>query len=191
MRPSKVGLIVTLLFTLPLVLGAAEVVFVFHGSTPTASVYDAGTLELIATPKVGIGASHAFGIGDPSEGGRFQKFYVVSRSVIVILDPDFSVLGNLFLSGSVATTPGAAAMSPDGSRLLVAAGDRVYLVDTAQDQIVAQLAPGFVPTSLAVLPDSDTAYVASSRSRLVRTIDLKSGELSELVRVLPAPPRRR
>ena len=167
---------------------AAEVVFVFHSSTPTASVYDAGTLELIATPKVGIGASHAFGIGDPSEGGRFQKFYVVSRSVIVILDPDFAVLGNLFLSGSVAPTPGAAAMSPDGSRLLVAAGDRVYLVDTVQDQIVAQLAPGFVPTSLAILPDSDTAYVASSRSRLVRTIDLKLGRLSELVRVLPAAP---
>ena len=51
MRPSKVGIIAALVFTLPLVLGAGEVVFVFHGSTPTASVYDAGTLELIATPE--------------------------------------------------------------------------------------------------------------------------------------------
>ena len=79
-------------------------------------------------------------------------------------------------------------MSPDGSRLLVAAGDRVYLVDTSQDQIVAEVAPGFAPTSLAVLPDSDTAYVASSGSTLVRTIDLKSGQLSELVRVLHTAP---
>ena len=68
------------------------------------------------------------------------------------------------------------------------AGDRVYLVDTSQDQIVAELAPGFVPTNLAVLPDSDTAYVASAGSTLVRTIDLKSSQLSELVRVLPAAP---
>ena len=188
MRPSKMGILIALMFTLPLVLGATEVVFVFDRSAPTASVYDAGSLELIASPRVGVGASHAFGIGDPGEGGRFEKFYVVSRLAIVILDPDFSVLGNLFLSGGVAATPGAAAMSPDGTRLLVAAGDRVYLVDTARDQIVGQLRPGFVPTSLAVLPDSDTAYVASSSSTLVRTIDLKSGELSELVRVLPAYP---
>ena len=188
MRPSKMGIIVALMFTLPLVLGAAEVVFVFDRSAPTASVYDAASLELIATPKVGIGAAHAFGIGDPGEGGRFEKFYVVSRSAIVLLNPDFSVRGNLFLSGIVPATAGAAAMSPDGTRLLVAAGDRVYLVDTAQDQIVGQLTPGFVPTSLAVLPDSDTAYVASSSSTLVRTIDLKSGELSELVRILPAAP---
>ena len=188
MRPSKMGIIVTLLLALPLTLAAAEVVFVFDRSAPTASVYDAGSLELIAKPKVGMGASHAFGVGDPREGGRFDKFYVVSRSAIVILDPDFSILGNLFLSGSVPATPGAADMSPDGSRLLVAAGDRVYLVDTSQDQIVAELAPGFVPTSLAVLPDSDTVYVASSGSTLVRTIDLKSGQLSDLVRVLPAAP---
>lgn len=188
MRPSKMGIIVTLLLALPLTLAAAEVVFVFDRSAPTASVYDAGSLELIAKPKVGMGASHAFGVGDPREGGRFDKFYVVSRSAIVILDPDFSILGNLFLSGTVPAAPGAADMSPDGGRLLVAAGDRVYLVDTSQDQIVAELAPGFAPTSLAVLPDSDTAYVASSRSTLVRTIDLKSGQLSELVRVLPAAP---
>ena len=188
MRLSKLGLLVALICTLPLVLGAAEVVFVFDRSATTASVYDAGSLELIASPRVGVGASHAFGIGDPSEGGRFEKFYVVTRLAIVILDPDFAVLGNLFLSGSVAVAPGAAAMSPDGTRLLVAAGDRVYLVDTTQDQIVGQLTPGFVPTSLAVLPDSDTAFVASSRSTMVRTIDLKSGELSELVRVLPAAP---
>ncbi len=128
MRPSKMGIIVALMFTLPLVLGAAEVVFVFDRSAPTASVYDAASLELIATPKVGIGAAHAFGIGDPGEGGRFEKFYVVSRSAIVLLNPDFSVRGNLFLSGIVPATAGAAAMSPDGTRLLVAAGDRVYLV---------------------------------------------------------------
>ena len=68
MRPSKMGIVVTLMFTLPLVLGAAEVVFVFDSSTPTAKVYDAGSLELIAAPRVGMGASHAFGIGDPGEG---------------------------------------------------------------------------------------------------------------------------
>ena len=69
MRPSKMGIIVTLLLALPLTLAAAEVVFVFDRSAPTASVYDAGSLELIAKPKVGMGASHAFGVGDPREGG--------------------------------------------------------------------------------------------------------------------------
>ena len=66
-----------LLILLPVVHGAPYV-FVFHGDTVTASVYDSETLELAGTPLVGQRASLAFGVTDKQAANAFEKFYVVT-----------------------------------------------------------------------------------------------------------------
>jgi hypothetical protein len=115
---------VAILLAAPARLAAASYLFVFDGASPTATVYDAQSLERLAAPVVGPRAAYAFGVPDPADVRRMAKFYVVNEGAVAILNADFSVRGNLFLPEPVARGSHAAALSPDGRRLLVAAGNR-------------------------------------------------------------------
>ncbi|MEX2301695.1 MAG: hypothetical protein WD733_12205 [Bryobacterales bacterium] len=179
---------VAILLAAPARLAAASYLFVFDGASPTATVYDAQNLERLASPLVGRRASYAFGVPDPGDVREIAKFYVVSENAIAILNADFSARANLFLPELLAPGSHAAALSPDGRRLLVAAGNSVYVIDTSNDKIAATLDPGFPPTQVAALPGSERAYVASTESRFLRVIDLTAGELLDTIAELPVAP---
>ena len=179
--------VIFLLSLLPVVHGAPYV-FVFHGDTVTASVYDSVTLELAGTPLVGRRASLAFGVTDKETANAFEKFYVVTHNSVVILNSDFSVRGTVFLEGTVPATQSAATLSPDGTRLLIASGDQVVILDTSDDTILASVELSSRPTGVAVDRRSNRAYIISSESRWVRVLDLESNQLEDLALEMPSLP---
>ena len=170
------------------VVNAAPYVFVFHGDTVTASVYDAETLELAGAPWVGRRASLAFGVRDKQASNAFEKFYVVTHNSVVILNSDFSVRGTVFLEGRAPTTQSAATLSTDGGRLLIASGDQVVILDTSNDSILASVELNSTPTGIAVDGRSNRAYIVSSGSRWVRILDLDTNQLEDLALEMPSLP---
>ena len=176
-----------LLGLLPTLRGAPYL-FVFHGDTVTASVYDSETLELVGSPTVGRRASLAFGVTDQKAPIAFAKFYVVTHNSVVILNGDFSVRGTVFLEGAVPATQSAATLSPDGTRLLIASGNQVVVLDTNDDSILASIELSSTPTGVAVDGRSNRAYIISSGSRSVRVLNLNSNELEDLALEMPSLP---
>ncbi|MCP5114204.1 MAG: hypothetical protein GY953_25525, partial [bacterium] len=150
---------------------AAERLFVFHGDEAYASVYDVGALNRVETVAVEPGAFAAFGVPAIS-GGSFEKFYVLSETAVVILDGSLSVRGRLTFPEPIRKGPNTAALSAEASRLVVIAGQKVYIVDTGKDSIVAELNPGFPPSGVVVRPGSGSAFLTSAESNLLGRIDL-------------------
>ena len=176
-----------LLSLLPVVHGAPYV-FVFHGDTVTASVYDSVTLELVGAPLVGRRASLAFGVTDKQAANAFEKFYVVTHNSVVILNSNFSVRGTVFLEARVPATQSAATLSANGTRLLIASGDQVVILDTSNDSILASVELSSRPTGVAVDGSSNRAYIISSESRWVRVLDLDTNQLEDLALEMPSLP---
>ena len=116
------------------------------------------------------------------------KFYIVTRNSVVILNSDFSVRRTVFLEGAVPATQSAATLSPDGTRLLIASGDQVVILDTSEDLILASVEVSFTPTGVAVDGRSNRAYIISSESRWVRVLDLDSNQLEDLALEMPSLP---
>ena len=164
------------LWTLPAVLSGAHLLFVFHGGAGTASVYNADTLELLGTPPVGPGAVRAFGVPDPVSQSAYLKLYVITNSSIVVLNPTppFSIRKTLPLDAPPPAGPQAAALSPDGRRLLVAAGSQVHVLNTTDldDTIAVSLPFPTTPSAVVVTPNSRRAYVMSAGSSVLRIIEL-------------------
>jgi uncharacterized protein (TIGR03437 family) len=180
-----------LLVLAPAAAQAANYAFVFHGAQSTVSIYDADTMQLVGSPSVGPGARRAFGAPDPSNPTQFLKFYVVTGNSVVVLNPQppFSVRATLPLSGSVPVSPNPAALSPDGQRLLVLAGDTVHVINTrdAVDTVNVSIPLPANPSAVSVTPNSRFAYVMSTESTIVRIIQL-SPAVQLLTLTVPLPP---
>ena len=147
---------------------------------------DPDSLHPLASIEVGMGASHAFGLADPANGGRFGKFYVVSPAAVSIFDAEFQILGKIFLEAPTSSPVAAASLAYDGRRLLIAAGKRLIVIDTAADQIIASPEPGFVVSSIAASGDNHIVYVMSARSGYVREFDLAANAFSSHAYLLPS-----
>ena len=78
-----------------LVATAADYAFVFHAGV-TASVFDAASLDLIATPNVGANARQAIGVPDPADPTSFVKIYIINDNAVRVLDaaPPFATIAN-------------------------------------------------------------------------------------------------
>ena len=109
----------------------------------------------------------------PTNQAGDVKYYVVGRSTIQILNGAFAQIGPTINLSQTAT---AAAMSPDGRRLLVVAGDlKVYNTETdtlVQPGQTGILDVGFNPEDIAISQDSRRAFVISSGAQRVTVIDL-------------------
>lgn len=164
------------LWLLPFSLSGANFVFVFHGSVPTISIYNADTMELLGTPTVGGGTVKAFGVPDPANPSQFLKFYLITPSTIVVLNPQppFSVRATLSLTGNLSPATNAAVLTPDGQKLLVAAGGQVHVVNTTDqtDAFSARIATPAAPFGIAVLPNSKRAYVSLQAFSNIEILDL-------------------
>jgi len=185
---GRLALLASAASTLP----AENYAFVFHGVQSTVSIYDADSMSLRGTPAVGPGARRAFGVPDPAAPTQFLKFYVVTTSSVVVLNPTapFNVRATLALAGTVPPgSPNPAALSPDGTKLLVAAGDTVHVINTrdAVDTVNLSIPMAQNPTGIVITPNSKHAYVMSNDSTIGRIIELLPG-VQLLSLTVPLPP---
>jgi uncharacterized protein (TIGR03437 family) len=111
-----------------------------------------------------------------------NKFYFIGRSgidTVVVTDASFAVIARRNL-GTGAT---AAALSPDGRRLVVLAGT-VQVLDTITDQVITQLDGGASPNDVSISRDSQRAFVTSQISGRLTSFDLNTfailGQLQNL-----------
>jgi uncharacterized protein (TIGR03437 family) len=124
-----------------------------------ASAFSADPLAFVGTINAAPRAFLAF--GNPAG----TRYYIITTTGVVVVDS----------SGAQVQTPlaipqpvTAAALSPDGHWLLVAAGDssagNLYLFDASGSTISQVAAPpvGADPSGVAVSPDSSRAFVATS-----------------------------
>lgn len=74
---------------------------------------------------------------------------------------------------SVASTPTALAVSPDGAQLYVTtkANNSVAVIDTQTKTVVANIRVGAAPTGIAVSPDGKFLYVTNGGSTTVSVVD--------------------
>ena len=158
------------------VLGAAKVatgagnVFVLPNASSTS-----GQVTVLGTDNFFVQTSFA---ASPSTFSVLavpagNKYYAISRA------PNDTVRiyeGSGFTQKAGALSLGqaeAAAMTPDGRRLLVAAGS-LHIIDVTTDAVIATLAVGNTPTDIAVSHDSSRAFVLSPASRTLTAVDLNS-----------------
>jgi hypothetical protein len=117
-----------------------------------------------------------------------SKYYFVSRSAsdtIVVVDGAF---GSVLRRIDLGVNAEAAAMTPDGSKLLVLAG-RLYIFNTATDQELTPLQPldlGTNPNRIVVNHESTRAFVLS-QNRLT-AVDLISSSVISPALGIPGSP---
>src|ERR1035438_6288113 len=111
-----------------------------------------------------------------------SKYYVIAKSTtnsVTTVDANFE---NPKVIGSFVTTPSAAAITPDGTRLVVAAGT-LHIFETTKDQ---ELVPGGINTlytifDVAVSLDGNTAYAlgtSTSGGFQVNAINLATNSIA-------------
>ncbi len=153
-------LFATLVFALP--LAAADYLFVFHDD-PTVRIYDAESLQLLASPALGPGAVQAIGVPDPDHRDRLLKIYLIRNNSVLVLDPQppFAIRATLPLAFSPTVGERSAVLTPDGRELLLLTGPFIHAFDTINPtNPIASIIDLTVPvTDLAVLPSSQFAYV--------------------------------
>ena len=155
------------LFVLPTFTGNA---------TASATVYSGNPLAPAATFST---ASDAFLVlARPTANAADTKYYVISRSgsnSLIILNSGLTPVGTPLSFGQNVT---AAAVTPDGKKLLIVAGNlRIY--NTADDSEVRTqfLDVGLNPNDIAVSQDSTRAFVMSAAGQRITAVDLTSNQI--------------
>jgi YVTN family beta-propeller protein len=176
--PSRRVLIVlplTCLCVLALAPSAlARDVLVGNGGGNSVSVIDTTTNQVVGEPiDVGLGP---FGIAITPDA---KTAYVTNIDVGLVKAVD---LGSRQVTGppiEVGGGPEGIAITPDGGRAYVATngGDRVALIDTANNFVGPPIPVGDEPGAVAITPDGKTAYVTNLISGDVYVIDTSTSQL--------------
>ncbi|HUG82611.1 MAG TPA: hypothetical protein VML01_13160 [Bryobacterales bacterium] len=158
------------LLVFPALLAAEEYVFVFHEG-PTATVYSADTLDFVASPEVGTGAVQALGVPDRNQIFSLLKIYVIRTNAVVVLQPDppFQQIAVLPLSAPIALGENSAFLTPDGSKLIVMAGDFLHVFDA--------LDPKNPPADTLLFNNPISGAAATTNSTRVRVITEGESEI--------------
>ena len=166
---------------------AAEYVFVFHAGT-AATVYETDDLAFVASPEVGAGAVNAIGVPCPELRTRRLKIYVLRTASVLVLDPEppFPPRTVLPLQAAIHHGESSAILTPDDSRLIVAAQDFLHVFDAFDplDPLPTVLDLGGPISGVAVPPNSDRAFVITEGSTEVRMVDLAADPPSLLPETL-------
>ena len=145
---------------------AADRLFLFDG--PSATVLEAPDLATVGNLTVGPGAFAAFRVSG--------RTYIVAEDRITVVGEGLRPRAEIALSDASAT---AAALDPLTWNLLVAAGGRLYRIDTQVDRIASIVETGVEPSAIVIPGDSRVAYLMTAGSRQAKVVDLESD------RVLP------
>ncbi len=146
---------------------ANESLFVFHANESQAYVYDAGSLELISSPYVGLNASSAIRIDE-------NTVLVAAAQRLVFLGSGFEVSGAIDLDSALSRSPNALAVYDRGNLALVAAGGNLLVVDPEGPSVVKTTSPGFPVGSIAVIETEQRAFVSAAESSQSRYFDLNT-----------------
>ena len=107
-----------------------------------------------------------------------QKIYSVARSgadTLIVLDANTP--GTVLRRQSLGQAE-AAALSPDGRKLLIVAGS-LHIIDTTNDTPVAALSDvGNSPTDVAIALDGSRAFVLSPASNRLTAVDLNTNTVT-------------
>jgi uncharacterized protein (TIGR03437 family) len=167
--------------TLPAV--HARNIFVTSGGDPaisTVSTFSTDPLSFAGTFAAIAGAAQVL----PGPGGKYFVIGRVASEGIGVLQGTFP---NLQVTKRLALTvaPTAAAISPDGRRLIVVGSGGVQVIDTTSDNVLAGSATlnvGTNPIGVAVSTDSRKAFVSSQDQQRLFAINLENatsaGQLS-------------
>ena len=164
----------------------AERLFVLHDDQSVASVLDPVTLEPLGSAPAPDGVFRVLGLPDDAGSGFSARFYLVGARSIVVTDGDYHEIDRIDLPVSAIQAPHGAALSADGSRLLVATRFGVLTIDTVDGRIVERLIPGFPVGGVALLPDPDRAWVFADGAALARSIEIDNDRLGDEAALLPA-----
>ncbi|MCC6536932.1 MAG: hypothetical protein IT162_05245 [Bryobacterales bacterium] len=155
------------LFVLPTFTGSA---------TANASVYNGTPLALANTFTT---ASDAYLVlTRPAQEESGTKYYVVSKSgsnSLITLNAALQPVGNPLSFGQNVT---AAAVSPNGQRLLVVAGNlRIYNTQDDTEVRTQFLDVGINPTDVTFTADSTRAFVMSAQAQRITAVDLTTNSI--------------
>lgn len=153
---------------------AADLLFAFGDDRPTAHVYEASSLTLVAAPQVIEGARVVF--GRPAPGG-FDRYYVVGRGGVSILDGSFAEAGRIGLPDGALGALQPAAFAPDSDSLLVVIGSKAYRIDTVREKLDTVVDTGVELAGVAIPAKSTHAYLIGADRRTVFRMAVDSGLL--------------
>ena len=182
MRTRTLRALSGLLFTS--VLAAAPIrssLFLFYERN--AAIHDGQTLARLGTVDAGPGLTQAVAVAG---GGA----YLIGPDRVVVLDSDLTPTGEIELHAPVGEGPSPAASILNGAAVLVAAGEKVYWINTETGAIEFVLDPGFSPSGVLAFPGAARAYVFSAHDRRVMLLDLDQRTVLPESLWLPAPPSR-
>ncbi len=169
---------------------AADYAFVFHKGV-TASVFDAASLELVATPNVGANALQAVGVPDAADPTRFVKIYIVNDNAVRVLEsaPPFATVASTPLPKSVNFGERAGMLTPDARWVLVPAESTLFVFDAQNpaNPSVQLIEMGQMITSISVEPDGRRAYLTVSGSTDVQPVSLQSNPPQRLAGPIELP----
>ena len=143
----------------------AESLFVFHENESQASVYDADTLELIASPSVGRNAKTALRIDE-------KTILVAASRRLVFLGSNFEVTSAIDLIGPLAQSANPVAVSGPQNLVLVTADGNLLVIDPNGPSLLKTTSPGFPVGSIAVLDSEQRALISAAGSSQARYFDL-------------------
>lgn len=165
----------------PSSMRGAEQLFVFHGGEESATVLDAESLAAVARPRVGFGGSAAF--LDRRSG--VARYWTVSADAVTLLDDGFATVSTIPLDGLPQAQPSSAFAEPL-RRLVVAAGNRLYLIDTESAQLDTTVEIEFQVSAVALRPGAAQAWLLESGTSRLWTVDLLDGAVAPESAALPA-----
>ena len=118
------------------------------------------------------------------------KYYVISNggTPVSTMDSSFSIITQI--GGSITLAPSAAALTPDGRKLVVTAGNTVYVIDTSSDTVIAQqgLTLNGKTVDIAMNLDSSRAFILSQGAIGSAGTILSAVDLTTAVPVLAGTP---
>lgn len=136
------------------------------------SVIDTATDKVI--DKMGFIGGFTQGIAFHPDGTRFYLSSIgpFNISKVIVVDTSLkTVIAEVPTPDFVQSIPTPMVTSSDGSRLYVAAGGRVFVIDTASNVVIAVVPVGQIITGLALGPGGTRVYAVDTLGLTVSAID--------------------
>jgi YVTN family beta-propeller protein len=160
-------------------------VYVADFDSDDVSVIDTANNAIIATVPVQSSPESVAIAPDDS------RLYVTLRrgQEVAVIRVDGCPPHCLLTTIRVGHQPYAVALNPDGTRAYVTdvGDDKVSVIDTVDNTVVATMAAGHAPAGIVVSPVSNRAYVASEEDNAISVIDTASNTTVATVPVGPLP----
>lgn len=161
-------------------------VYVTSENTGTITVIDTTAEKIIKTFKVGRRPRSAAFLPD---GSRAYVNAENDGTVVVVDAVKHEALRTIALGTPGVVKPMGVLLSPDSKKLYVSTGrgHKVFVIDTAANQVTASFEVGERPWGIALSPDGKTLFTANGPSNDVSVVDLASQTIVKKVQARRGP----